>query len=279
MTTSTACSRKNDDGSPTTPTAPTPPAANAPVHYTALGASDAVGIGASRVCVPLAPCPDGTGYVPVIARQLSAGRSFTLTNLGIPGAVLGPSTQSLARQIGRDVFANFVDNELPFVPRETTVATIFAGGNDTNTIAAAVEAGAGGSDRGAFVARQVRDFGTDFDRVIRGVRDRAPSARIVVANLPNLALLPYATGYGTERRQLLQEISVGFSRDVINPLAAQGVVVVDLLCDSRSYDGGSYSSDGFHPNDRGYGYMAERMLAAINGVPPSPRTCPEMQRF
>jgi hypothetical protein len=36
------------------------------------------------------------------------------------------------------------------------------------------------------------------------------------------------------------------------------------MCDPRSYDPGIYSSDGFHPNDRGYTYMAEKLLAAIN---------------
>ena len=44
-------------------------------HYTALGASDAVGIGASIPCLPFTDCPGGTGYVPRILRVASrAGR-------------------------------------------------------------------------------------------------------------------------------------------------------------------------------------------------------------
>ena len=61
------------------------------------------------------------------------------------------------------------------------------------------------------------------------------------------AELPYAAGFARTERQYLQRISVGFSREGANALVAQGVVVVDLLCDPRSYQGGSYSGDGFHP--------------------------------
>src|SRR5581483_12155397 len=73
--------------SPSGPTpdssSPAPPAASAPVRYTAIGASDATGVGASVLCIPLTPCENGTGYVPVLARRLrAASHEVTLTNLG-----------------------------------------------------------------------------------------------------------------------------------------------------------------------------------------------------
>jgi lysophospholipase L1-like esterase len=274
------CSNKSD--SPTPPTSPTPPpASTTPIAYTAIGASDALGIGGSRPCVPLVPCPEGTGYVPAIVRHLMSGRTVTVLNLGLPGAVLGPETQALARRYGRDIVANFIEQEAPFVTRDATLITIFAGANDANAVAAAVEAGAGSNNVSGFIEEQVRLFGDDMNRLLRLVRDRAPSGRIVVANLPNLALLPYASGYGASRRQLLRQLSVGYSVQGVNGLVNQAVVVVDLLCDARSYDRNNYSSDGFHPNDRGYAFMTDVFVAAINaaGAPPPRVSCPEAIQF
>src|SRR5438045_8890901 len=52
------------------PTAPSgPPAAGATIRYTAVGASDANGVGSSVPCFN-EECPDGMGYVPVAARAL-----------------------------------------------------------------------------------------------------------------------------------------------------------------------------------------------------------------
>jgi len=264
-----------DDDSPTAPS-PAPPAANAVVRYTAIGASDAVGVGASTVCVPFSPCENGTGYVPVLAQRLRTSREVTLSNLGIPGAVLSPAIHQIAQANGRDIPANFVDREMPFVPANSTLVTIFGGGNDTNALGEAIERGAAGNDVRGYIATQVRSFGADVDRLIGGVRARAPEAFIVILNVPNMAGLPYALGMTQARRQGLQAISVGFAQE-INRRSASGVVVLDVLCDPQVYDRARYSSDGFHPNDPGYAYLAERLLAIVNGAaPPVASTCSQM---
>lgn len=260
----TAC--KGKDATPTAPSGP--PSGSQPVYFTAIGASDAIGFGGSVACVPFSPCPDGTGYVQIIARRLADGREVNTTNLGVPGSVLSAEIQALGASVGRTIPGNFVQGQAPFVPRNSTLVTIFAGGNDTNTIGAAVEAGQGGSDPRAFIDAQVQGFGRSFDALLQTVRDRAPAARIVVANLPNMAGLPYASGYSLVRRQGLQRIAVGISSTVVNRLTTQNVVVVDLMCDARVYDASFYSSDGFHPNDRGYAYIADRFLAAIQAAAP-----------
>ncbi len=266
------CGLFNKDESPTAPT-PGPPAAAAPIRYAAIGASDAIGVGASVVCVPFTPCENGTGYVPVLARRLGTSRELTLTNLGIPGSVLSPAIYQIAQAHGRDLPANFVDREMPFVPATSTLVTIFGGGNDTNALADAIERGAAGSDVRGYIATQVRAFGTDYDRLVSGVRARAPHAFIIVINLPNLAGLPYAAGYPQPRRQVLQAISIGFAREA-NRQAGAGAVVLDLLCDAQAYDCARFSSDGFHPNDAGYAYLAERLLAIVNGAtPPVAASC------
>jgi lysophospholipase L1-like esterase len=264
-----------DDSSPAGPS-PSAPAAGAPVFYTAIGASDAMGVGGSVACLPFTPCDGGTGYVPLIVRHLRNTRTVTLMNLGIPGAVLSPTIHEIGRRFGRDIPANFVEREMPFVPANTTLVTIFGGGNDVNALAAAVERGAAAGDVRGYVETQVRAFGADFDRLVRGVRDRAPGAFIVVLNLPNFAMVPYASGYSSERRQVLQAISVGFSREA-NDQRANGAVVVDLMCDGRAYDSSRFSNDGFHPNDAGYAEIADRLLAAINGGASSPpASCAQM---
>lgn len=262
----TGCDVVDKLKSPTAPSPASPPAPSAPVRYSAVGASDANGVGATVVCAPFTSCEDGTGYVPTLARQLRASREVTLVNLGIPAAVLSPAIQEIARRNGRTVPGNFIEHEMPFVPTESTVVTIFGGGNDTNALADAIERGAAGSDLRGYIDAQVRTFGSDYDRLVRGVRARAANAFIVILNLPNLAALPYSSGYSLQRRQVLQRISVGFSQEA-NRLAGSGIVVLDLMCDPQAYDPSRFSSDGFHPNDAGYAYVAQRLYAIVNGAP------------
>jgi lysophospholipase L1-like esterase len=270
-----ACGKSNaDDGGGGTPSpTPTP---GTPIAYTAIGASDAVGVGSSAPCLPFVACPDGRGYVPLVARELgSDGTPVTVSNLGIPGTVLSPGIQAIGNQYNRGIPGNFLEQEMPFVPRASTVVTIFAGGNDSNAIATAVDRGAGGADPNGYIDAQVRSFMSDYASLVRGVRQRAPSARIVAMNLPNMAGLPYAAGFSSTQRRYLERISVGFSREGANALVAQGVVVVDLLCDARSYQSGQYSGDGFHPGDAGYAYLAGELVRAIRteGYPPPQADC------
>ena len=265
--------------SPTTP-APSPvgpPAANAAIRYTAIGASDANGVGASVACIPFTECENGTGYVPVLARRLRTSHEVTLINLAIPEAVLSPAIQAIARANGRDVIANFVDRELPFVPTNSTLVTILGGPNDTLALGDAIEKGAGGTNVRGYIDTQIAAFGADYDRLVKGIQERAPNAFIVILNMPNLAGLPFGVNAGQPRRQLLQAISVGFSREA-NRRAGTGVVVVDLMCDPTIYERTRYSSDGFHPNDAGYAYVAEnKLLPVVNGGSSSPASsCGQM---
>ena len=262
--------------SPTSPSAISPPAPSAAIFYTAIGASDANGVGSSVPCVPFTPCENGTGYVPVAARQLRASHQVTVMNLGIPASVLSPSIEAVARQIGRDVTGNFVDRQMPFVPANSTVVTVSGGVNDANAIGEAIEKGAAGGNVTQYIETQARAFGADYDRLVQGVRNRAGSAYIIVVNVPNLAAMPYAARYPIEHRRVLQAISVAFSREA-NRQAGSGVVVMDVMCDPALYSTANFSSDGFHPNDAGYTHLGTRLTAIINGgasVPPA--TCGAM---
>jgi lysophospholipase L1-like esterase len=256
-------------GGPTQPSGP--PAAGSTIIWAAIGASDVTGVGSSVPCL-LQDCANGMGYIAVTARQLRA-RSFTLDllNLGIPTAVIGRDFETLGQQYNRLIAGNFIEQEMPFVQRNATLVSIFAGLNEINTITAAVGAGAGGGDPNGYIDTQVRAFGADFATLLRGVADRAGNPRLVILNIPNPAGMPYLVSASLAQRQAAQRAAVGMTRAVVNPLAGSNTVVVDLMCDARSYQPGTYSSDGLHPNDAGYAFIASEVLRAITGNYPAPQ--------
>jgi lysophospholipase L1-like esterase len=274
-----ACSSSSDG-----PDSPTGPSPSGPISYTAIGASDGIGVGSSSPCVPFTECPEGLGYVQILRRDLVAtGRTVTHRNLSLPGAVLSRAIEDLAREIGRpisDLASNFIERQAPFVPTDTTHVTIFAGGNDANVIAQAARAGRGGSDVNGFVDAQVQRWGADLTDLVSRIRSRAPNARIVALNLPNLAGSPYVGGNSTSEKSLMQRVAVGLS-DRVNALTAQGVLVVDLMCDGRLYQPSNYSSDGFHPGDGGYRVFAELTLPALrDGTNTAPNSnCAQRRLF
>ena len=265
------CSKLGSDS----PTAPTPPpASGSTIVYSAIGASDANGVGSSVLCVPFTDCPNGLGYVPVTVRQLRAqGHTVNHLNLGIPTAVIGRDFQTLAQQFDHFVAGNFIEQEMPFVQTTATVVTIFAGINEINVTTDALGGGAGRSDPNAYIDAQVRAFGADYSTLLAGIKARVASGtpRIVALNVPNAAGLPYLAGRPLAQRQAAQRLATGMTRIVVNPLTAQNVVVVDLMCDPRSYLASNYSSDGLHPNDSGYAFIAAEVVRAVTSSYPTPQ--------
>ena len=251
------------------PTEPGPTTSR--VSYTALGASDAIGIGSSSPCVPFSVCPDGAGYVQIVARRLrEANADMAFLNLGIPGAVLSREIQNIGNSVGRGIPANFIEAELPFIARDSTLVTVLADPNGVNAVGAALRP-LPSADRAAFAQTQIQNFARDFASFAIGINDRAPSAKIIVLNMPNLARLPYAAGYTDEERQWLRVLSNGFTSS-INATRSSRVLVIDLMCHAPVYQPSVYSNDGFHPNDAGYRVLADLVSAAIATAPPPPPT-------
>jgi lysophospholipase L1-like esterase len=251
------------------PTGPGPTPSK--VSYTALGASDAIGAGSSSPCVPFSPCPDGTGYVQIVARRLrEANADMAFLNLGIPGAVLSPEIMTIGNSVGRHIPANFMDGEMPFVARDSTIVTVFADANGVNALAAALRQMESGA-RSAFAQTQIEKFGKDFATFVAGIGERAPAAKIIVLNLPNLARLPSGVRNSEEERHWLRELSTGFTA-AINATRSSRLRVVDLMCHAPIYQPSMYSGDGFHPNDAGYQELANLVSAAIETTPITPPT-------
>ena len=262
-----------------TPTGPGPiPGPNSTIHYTSIGASDATGFGSSAFCLPFTECPDGRGYVHVATRELRR-RGFVVdqVNLAIPAAVISRRVQDVGRQYGHSTSANLLEEAAPFVTSQASLVTIFTGANDVNTITAALGGGAGAADQPAYINSQIQAFGQDFAALLRMVRERAPSARVVVLNLPNMGAMPFRANSTLQLRRASQMLSVGITTTVINPSIASGVTVLDLMCDPRSYQAATYSSDGFHPNDAGYAWIAAEVVAAATASYRAPASsCPAM---
>ncbi len=290
---------------PTATPTPKPTATPLPIAYTAIGASDAVGYGASKPCAnpPTVADPGclnltGTGYVPDIARSLKAGgAAVTLDDLGISGAVLGPDIRKVGNtygsatgsapcqpRTGSDAIpGDFITNELPKVPANSTLVTVFAGGNDTNALVnAAVCLSLGGATQAqitTFLDAEVTAFGADLQQLLLGVTTKTGGkAKIVIADLPNFANIPFAAGglpgltpLPLEVRDLLQSVSVtGIDQGVYKTAAETfGVPTVDLLCDPKSYVPANFYTDGFHPNDSGYALFATKYLALIKAAKPA----------
>lgn len=273
-----ACSKLgNDSGSPTAPSGV--PAAGSTIVYSAVGASDVLGIGSTSPCFLFEDC-NGTGYVWVAARQLR-GQGYTVTvgNLGIPAGVISRAFQDLGTQNGRTIGGNIIDQEMPFVRSNAGLVTVFTGANDVNTVIAALGNGAGASNQTAYIDEKVAAFGADLNTLLTGIRARAASARIVLINLPNLGALPYLANASLAQRQAAQRASVRMTTTAIN--TQTGVTIIDLMCDPRVYQSNFFSSDGFHPNDNGYSILgAEVARAVTTSSYPAPRSsCSQMTLF
>lgn len=260
-----ACSKASD--SPTSPT----PSGSGGIVYGNISASDATGYMSSVECFPFTECaPNATGWVQTLFRRIQQTGTATINNTGVPGQVLSQHFEDLGKKIGRTYPGNFITNQVPFVKSTTTVLTIFAGGNDANTIGQVIQAQQAGDDLRAFIDREVAAFGDDMQALVRGVRQRAPNTKIVILNLPNLGAAPYMSRSSALDRGIMQRIAVGMT-DKINALAGPNTFVVDLMCDARIVEPASFSSDGFHPSDRGYALMADLAYpAAVNTSHPAP---------
>jgi lysophospholipase L1-like esterase len=277
-------------------------------NYTAFGASDAVGVGASVMCDPNGlvanpTCPGGTGYVPDIARILSQPPGHVnLNDLGISGAVVGPNVQSLlyscaAFKNANPGLNNFVTNELPLYPSGENLITIFAGGNDVRDLFVANAVfGCGLNPTTYFGA-----FAVDFGTLLQTVHFKAPLAHIVVADLPNLGLIPLGVCLGSSpsspppfcgssdppgnsplAQAALGQLSEALDVNIYQAIEAQTLVpMVDLLCDNRSYDPTNFSPDGFHPDDAGYLILAQKYIALFQTTTPPPPsfTCSQATQF
>jgi len=262
VTVAVLCVSPGCSGGEGNPMAPGARAPGSSFKYAALGASDVVGVGSSQPCTANFQDCNGNSYVFMAARQLrTQGYTVTVSPLGISGAVIGA----------------ILNTALPLMPREAKLVTIFTGPNDVNSFVAGAENGLGGSDPNGYIDQRVATFKSDFAALVAGARSRAPDAKIVALNLPNLGDLPYNAASTLQRKQWMQRASVGVTK-AIN--ATSGITVVDLMC-RIIVPAADHAADGYHPNDGGYSLMAGEVVKAFtsSSYPAPIDSCSRMTEF
>ena len=207
------CGCGRDADSPTSPQQPEP------IVYVAMGASDAVGIGAF---------PLDKGYVYKIRDGLQQRfTDVTLYNLGVSGKLI----------------AYIESTELPTaIARQPNLATIWAGPNDLIH----------------GVATDI--FEAALARVLQQLRAQS-SAFIVLANIPDLTLLPRFL-LAPDADVTLARVN-DFNLAIARQAGAYNVPLVDLYSDAYASDWNYVSIDGFHPSNEGHAKIAELYLDII----------------
>lgn len=156
-----------------------------------------------------------------LSRKL--GKGVRLINLGIPG-IDTPTALRVELPVALDAHPD--------------VVTIWLAVND-------------------LVARvPVPTYQRDLETLLSRLRSAAPHARILVANVPNLALLPRFQHSNTQ--QLSQQIKLYNQAIATAVNATPRVVLIDLSQFSQTLtDHPEYiSNDGLHPSAQGYAQLA-----------------------
>jgi len=239
---------------PTPSATPTPVPTSTPVIasgvYAAFGASDLV-------------APDAWVYGVATNANTRYGITLTVANLGIGGAVIGPAIGALApNNFSPDV----LDDEIPNMPSTAKYVSLFVVVNDINVAVLSANA-----DQTTFLTSYVAGLQID----IGFIQGRAPGARLVVVNSPNVAGMPFAQQFPLATRQRLQAMSNALDDQVINPLATiQNIPVVDLRCIPAAYDPANFNSDGLHPSASGRAILANLVTNALfTNIPLPPSSC------
>ena len=105
-------------------------------------------------------------------------------------------------------------------------------------------------------------YAHDLDQLLGRLRAAVPHARIAVANVPDLTLLPRFRGADTQA--LHAKIST-YNAIIASTVGRYHAILVDLYQQWRSLaDHPDYiSSDGFHPNAFGYAALAELFFETL----------------
>jgi acyl-CoA thioesterase I len=206
-----------------TPTATIHP----PVVYVAIGASDAVGVGADD--------PNTQGYIPVLISRLP--KYSQVLNLGVSGYTLHQALQGEVPQALAD---------------HPTLVTIWLVGNDFRGCVPLQQYAADldsllGQLQTHTTARVFVANAPDFSQ-LPVFQQGAQGAASCIVGQPATAI-----------RALAQQWNA-----VINPLVAKhGDVLVDLFSSDLASHPDFVSSDGFHPSSAGYFALANLFWAQI----------------
>lgn len=208
--------------------ATTTPAAKPSVVYVALGASDAVGVGASD--------PNHTAYVPILISRLPKG-AFAL-NLGISGETLH---QALADELA------------PAIQQQPTLITIWLVGNDFKDCVSLTQYGV---DLNTLLGQlQTKTHAKVFVA-------NAPDMSFLPAIQKQAAQDGHFCGVGTSQTQIRGLVNQ-WNTVIDASVASHGDTLVDLYHSNLVQHPNYLYTDGFHPSDKGYLALANLFWAQI----------------
>lgn len=201
-----------------------------------------------------------------VERFLDANRgAHNLTNLGVRGARV----------------ADVESGQLtPAINSNPDVVTLTVGANDVIAVAiqALIAQGLGQTPaqiEAGIVAPAIAQFSTDYNDILSGLRKAASNPFIVVANIPDLSILPAADdnpatstpgdGYAPDagRKAQLRALVQRFNAEIATRAGQNSVPVVDLFSATASEVANNTAGDGFHPNTSGYMAIAARFTAFL----------------
>lgn len=227
----------------------TPPPAGL---YVAMGDSITEGVGITKNCraFPTHPvdiaafCPEGQSYAILTALALrKAGMAGHFMNLGIGGAHV----------------ERVIADELPYLPAETTLVTLYIGTNDSRTVKSPQHT----------IAEVTAQYEQHYDQLLAMIHERAPKARIALINFPNEKYLASTYNFPADvlpRFDATSQLLAKFI-DAHYPKYP----VVDTICNPSSYDVALLYKGGVHPNEAGAAILADAVVKVLLAkTPPAP---------
>lgn len=212
---------------PTAPTQPTATPAPPAVRYVALGASDAVGVGASD--------PNHTAYIPILISRLPAGASAL--NLGISGETLHGALTS----------------ELPqAITAKPTLVTVWLVGNDFKNCVP--------------LAKYTTDLNTLLTQLQTKTHAKVFVANAPdFSALPAIQAAAAAGSFCgvPATRSAIRALTVQWNKAIAASVAAHHDTLINLYSGDIAVHPADISSDGFHPSDTGYLALADAFWSAI----------------
>lgn len=200
--------------------------------YAALGASDAVGVGAT---------PDSTsGYVYVISDSIKTLKdNVAFNNFGVSGAV--------AEEIHHEQVSKAIN-------AQADVVTVWVGGNDAK-------------DAVLYGDFDLVAFNLQVDSIFSKLRSGLPNALIVTANLPDFGKLPiipvlFPNDLENTKAEATQA-TIAVNKIIADAAAKYQIEMVDLYTKDYIADPTTVCDDGFHPSTKGYKLMADEFFAVL----------------
>ena len=192
-----------------------------------------VAIGASDTFGIGTSDPYSQNWATDLADQL--GRNVHLINLGIPGILVHDA----------------LNVELPVaLDSHPDLVTIWLAVNDlANNV-------------------PISSYSHDLDLMVSRLQANAPTARILIANIPDLALLPSFSKYNVHE---LEKRIQAYNAAIASIARQHHIILVDLS--QQNYNLKAHpeyiSDDGLHPTDLGYLQLAELFYKALQQTPRS----------